>query len=126
MALLRHTKYGMLFWYFNKSLKEKYRRNITGIIAAERKNRPALAKLPLGFRGSVIVNQTGKMAENSISLINAGPRLNAGLEKTLGQNCRILNKRRVRLIEKIRYMAKTEFTIIGSRQRLLVKSNNIN
>ena len=35
------------------------------------------------------------MTENRISSINAGPRLNAGLEKTPGQNCRILNKRRV-------------------------------
>ena len=43
------------------------------------------------------------MAENGISLINAGPRLNAGLEKMPGQNCRILNKRRGRLIKKIRY-----------------------
>ena len=42
------------------------------------------------------------MAENRSSLINAGPRLNAGLEKTPGQNCRLLNKRRGRLIEKIR------------------------
>ena len=61
-------------------------------------------KLPLGFRGSVIINQPGKMAENRISLINAGPRLNAGLEKTPGQNCRILNKRQGCLIEKIRYV----------------------
>ena len=60
-------------------------------------------KLPLGFRGSVTINQCGKMAENCISLINARPRLNAGLEKTPGQNCRILNKRRGRLIEKVRY-----------------------
>ena len=44
------------------------------------------------------------MAENRISLINAGPRLNAGLEKTPGQNIRILNKRRRRLIEKIQNM----------------------
>ena len=43
------------------------------------------------------------MAENRISLINAGPRLNAGLENTPGQNCRVLNKRRERLIEKMRY-----------------------
>ena len=43
------------------------------------------------------------MAENRISFINAGPRLNAGLEKTPGQICRILNKRRGRLIEKIQY-----------------------
>ena len=32
-------------------------------------------------RGSVILNQPEKMAENRISLANAGPRLNAGLEK---------------------------------------------
>ena len=38
------------------------------------------------------------MAENRISLINAG------LEKTPDQNCLILNKRRGRLIEKIRYV----------------------
>ena len=42
------------------------------------------------------------MAENRSSLINAGPQLNAGLEKTPGQNCRILNKRWGCLIEKIR------------------------
>ena len=42
------------------------------------------------------------MAENRSSLINAGPQLNAGLEKMPGQNCRLLNKRRGRLIEKIR------------------------
>ena len=35
------------------------------------------------------------MAENRSSLINAGPRLDAGLEKTPGQNLRILMKRRV-------------------------------
>ena len=44
------------------------------------------------------------MAENRISLINAGPRLNAGLDKKPRQNCRIVNKRRGRLIEKIRYL----------------------
>ena len=43
------------------------------------------------------------MAENRISLINAGPQLNVGLEKTAGQNFRILIKRRRRLIEKIPY-----------------------
>ena len=59
-------------------------------------------KLPLGFPGSVIINQRGKMAENRSSLINAGPQLNAYLEKTPGQNSRILNKRRGCLIEKIR------------------------
>ena len=62
------------------------------------------SKLPLGFRGSVVINQPGKMAENLFLLINAGPRLNTGLEKSPGQNCRILNKRRGRLIEKIRYI----------------------
>ena len=44
------------------------------------------------------------MAENRISLINAAPRLNVGLEKTPGQNCRIVNKRRGCLIEKIQYL----------------------
>ena len=46
------------------------------------------------------------MAENLFFflLINAVPRLNAGLEKSPGQNCRILNKRRGRLIGKIRYI----------------------
>ena len=42
------------------------------------------------------------MAENRISLINARLQLNAGLKKTPGW---ILNKRRGRLIEKIRYGA---------------------
>ena len=42
-----------------------------------------------------VTNQPGKMAENRISLINAG------LEKTPGQNCQILNKRQGHLIEKI-------------------------
>ena len=41
------------------------------------------------------------MAENRISLLNTGPQLNAGLEKTPGQNCQILNKHWGRLIEKI-------------------------
>ena len=59
-------------------------------------------KLPLGFRGSVIINRPGKMAGNRISLVNAGPRLNTGLEKTPGQKFRILIKCRGDLIEKIR------------------------
>ena len=44
------------------------------------------------------------MAENRSSLINAGPQLNAGLKKTPGQNCQVLNKRRGRLIDKIQYI----------------------
>ena len=68
-------------------------------------NRPALTNYPsVSRRRSVTVNQPGKMAENRISLINAGPRLNADLAKTPGQKCRILIKRRGRLIEKIRYV----------------------
>ena len=56
-------------------------------------------KLPLGLRGSVIINRTEEKKmnkENCISLINAPPRLNAGLKKTPGQNCRFqLNARGV-------------------------------
>ena len=50
------------------------------------------------------------MAENHISLINAGPRLNAGLKKTPGQHCRILNKHQGHFIEKIQYT----LSVIGS------------
>ena len=53
------------------------------------------------------------MAENRISLINAGPQINAGLEKKPGQNCRILNKRWGRLIEKIWYSDKTEILYLN-------------
>ena len=56
-------------------------------------------KLPLGLRGSVIINRTEEKKmnkENCISLINAPPRLNDGLKKTPGQNCRFqLNARGV-------------------------------
>ena len=34
-ALLRHTKYSILFWYFNDRSKEKYRGNITRKDAAQ-------------------------------------------------------------------------------------------
>ena len=62
----------------------RYHNTVTSLIQGKSSSTD---KLPLGFRGSVIINQPGILAENRISLINAGPRLNAGLEKTLGQNC---------------------------------------
>ena len=37
-------------------------------------------KLPIGFRGSEIINKPEKMAENHISLLSAGTRLNADPE----------------------------------------------
>ena len=77
----------------------RYHNNVT--LSNLGKNHPALTNcMPLGFRGSVI-NQPGKMTENHSSLINGRPQLDAGLEKTPGQNLRILIKRRRHLIEKI-------------------------
>ena len=62
-----------------------------------------------------------------LSRLNAGPRLNAGLEKTPCQNCRFLNKRRGRLIGPPAFDRDPGvYSGRGHKDRLQVNSNLLN